>query len=667
MATLDINDVLPQVDYTAIAAQTAFTVPFEFFADADLVVLVDGEVQALNTDYTVTGAEVEGGGAVTFTAGLAGGEAVRIFTDIAIARDVKYTQSGSLSHLVLERDMAKQIRISQQLERDIGRCIRLMQSDPAVSMELPSAEDRANKYLAFGASGELEVAEEVTGTTLSQSVIGGYLYPRTAAEIAAGVTPAYYHYAPGVVERYGANTIPGTTDMYAAITAALRQNEQDGGADVVTGATTYQCSAGLTWCAAGQDWKVWHANNTTLQFSSDVIGLTVGSIAAATECVSQKILGNLYAYNTIGSTTSTKEGFRFQQCYEGEFHISALGWEWGYRCASNNVVNCGYNEFYPGRIRNNTRGFAMDTLTDGVCNQNTHHGGRFAVSNTGQWLVDFSGASCNSNRFIGTSFEMANTGALQGHVYMDGLENQLITCRFEGGGTISQDWVVIDVTARGYSIIDCYGLRDGYITGRGRGGKIVSVDEHEFTDAGGGAATVPTLAYHRSKSNADAIPVARFWDMYSGSGGAGGVEIAARRSSAGQLLSLKTLGSIVNKGANTQNYACIVGHTSGASTEPGVGASWTTYWIALPAGDDDLGASAWVTSTLYAGQATRFEIDAVGVLELVGGPTVRTGFSTPEGAVTAAVGSLFLRVDGGASTTLYVKTSGSGNTGWTAK
>lgn len=40
---------------------------------------------------------------------------------------------------------------------------------------------------------------------------------------------------------------------------------------------------------------------------------------------------------------------------------------------------------------------------------------------------------------------------------------------------------------------------------------------------------------------------------------------------------------------------------------------------------------------------------------------------TPEGAITAPVGSFASRTDGGASTTLYVKTSGTGNTGWTAK
>lgn len=46
---------------------------------------------------------------------------------------------------------------------------------------------------------------------------------------------------------------------------------------------------------------------------------------------------------------------------------------------------------------------------------------------------------------------------------------------------------------------------------------------------------------------------------------------------------------------------------------------------------------------------------------------IRAGTGTPEGAVTAPVGSLFLRTDGGASTTFYVKESGSGNTGWVAK
>lgn len=52
-----------------------------------------------------------------------------------------------------------------------------------------------------------------------------------------------------------------------------------------------------------------------------------------------------------------------------------------------------------------------------------------------------------------------------------------------------------------------------------------------------------------------------------------------------------------------------------------------------------------------------------------GGTAISASFGTgtPEAAVTASVGSQFLRTDGGAGTTLYVKQTGTGNTGWAGK
>jgi hypothetical protein len=85
-------------------------------------------------------------------------------------------------------------------------------------------------------------------------------------------------------------------------------------------------------------------------------------------------------------------------------------------------------------------------------------------------------------------------------------------------------------------------------------------------------------------------------------------------------------------------------------------------------------ASASVVSETTAGQAT-----AVGAATTFskgdhshGSPAgsaygIYSGTGTPEGAVTAPVGSLFRRTDGGAGTTLYVKESGAGNTGWVGK
>lgn len=51
----------------------------------------------------------------------------------------------------------------------------------------------------------------------------------------------------------------------------------------------------------------------------------------------------------------------------------------------------------------------------------------------------------------------------------------------------------------------------------------------------------------------------------------------------------------------------------------------------------------------------------------IGTPSIYSGSGAPEGSQTAVVGSLYMRSDGGANTSLYVKESGSGNTGWVAK
>ena len=48
-------------------------------------------------------------------------------------------------------------------------------------------------------------------------------------------------------------------------------------------------------------------------------------------------------------------------------------------------------------------------------------------------------------------------------------------------------------------------------------------------------------------------------------------------------------------------------------------------------------------------------------------PTLRQGSGSPQSVVAAPVGTLFLRTDGGTGSTLYVKESGTGNTGWVAK
>lgn len=48
------------------------------------------------------------------------------------------------------------------------------------------------------------------------------------------------------------------------------------------------------------------------------------------------------------------------------------------------------------------------------------------------------------------------------------------------------------------------------------------------------------------------------------------------------------------------------------------------------------------------------------------GVRIYQGYGTPEASIAAGIGSLYMRVDGGADTSVYRKESGSGNTGWVA-
>lgn len=85
------------------------------------------------------------------------------------------------------------------------------------------------------------------------------------------------------------------------------------------------------------------------------------------------------------------------------------------------------------------------------------------------------------------------------------------------------------------------------------------------------------------------------------------------------------------------------------------------------------GAANQVLRTNASGTGVEFSnnIDLPGTLSVQGGfsigaTTITTGTGSPEGSVAAPVGSLYLRTDGTPNNTLYVKESGSGNSGWGA-
>lgn len=123
----------------------------------------------------------------------------------------------------------------------------------------------------------------------------------------------------------------------------------------------------------------------------------------------------------------------------------------------------------------------------------------------------------------------------------------------------------------------------------------------------------------------------------------------------------------VQPALTANSNGCYIGWSNGVSGASAgdlvlVPRSSTNGSIRLYAGTGTPAVQASITSTgfvLSSGKSLSFGGAA--------NSSIYSGAGSPEGAVAAAVGSIYLRTNGGASTSLYVKESGTGLTGWVAK
>jgi hypothetical protein len=128
---------------------------------------------------------------------------------------------------------------------------------------------------------------------------------------------------------------------------------------------------------------------------------------------------------------------------------------------------------------------------------------------------------------------------------------------------------------------------------------------------------------------------------------------------------------IVSNAYNDGSWKYVNGSIGSVRTQ-GNAVSKTFALYTAPAGTAG-GAISWtqrftVSDTGVTVNADNLTIGTSGKgFVLPGGITWTSGAGSPEGVVTAPIGSLYSRSDGGVLTSLYVKQSGSGNTGWAAK
>jgi len=156
-----INDTTPRAQYTATSGQTVFSVPFEFFENADLKVYKNSTLLTLTTHYTVTGAGVTGGGSVTLVTGATAGDILTITRNIAVKRVTDFPTSGPFNVDALNTDLDRLTAMMQEREDGLSRVVQLSETDTAATLQLPTTTERVNKVLGFDASGNTIAMQEI--------------------------------------------------------------------------------------------------------------------------------------------------------------------------------------------------------------------------------------------------------------------------------------------------------------------------------------------------------------------------------------------------------------------------------------------------------------------------------------------------------------------------
>ena len=186
--TISVSDNTPRVSYSVSegATQTSFTVSFEFFADADLNVYVDGTKKTLTTHYSVTGGDGSTGSISMSVTGASGGSTVVITRGIALERTTDFPVSGAFAVGTLNTELDRFVAIQADLNDTITRSVRLQDDDSAVSMELPLKAARLGTVLGFNASTGAAEAGPTIANVNSLSAITANI--NTVAGISSNVT-----------------------------------------------------------------------------------------------------------------------------------------------------------------------------------------------------------------------------------------------------------------------------------------------------------------------------------------------------------------------------------------------------------------------------------------------------------------------------------------------
>lgn len=303
--------------------------------------------------------------------------------------------------------------------------------------------------------------------------------------------------------------------------------------------------------------------------------------------------------------------------------------------------------------------------------------------------IEFNGTGCTENQVLfckfrdNTGFGVWMTGSSYGNlvegcettsngieligITYDSYRNRIVGCHAEGCGdngiSVSGPYNVLsgNVTkGNSFHGLCLYGSRN-VVTGHhsmNNGTAGAGYAGIAFTTAFGGAAQLNSIAGAYLDDDQASPTQAHCLKFNSG----GYTAWASGQSITGAGIFRRNANKLYRStGAGTTGVTAPT-HTSGTVSDGAV--SWL-YLDTFFSSADEPGGNEVSASVLQRALTSVFLDNTTNKTNKIDGMYRHS--ATPEGVIPAPIGSIAVNTGGGASTTLYVKTSGSGNTGWTAK
>ena len=150
--------------YNGNGSTGTFTYGFRILDDDHVAVYVGGVLQTLTTHYSVTGVGNDTGSIVFVTAPATGTANVVFVRDVPVTQLTDYVANDPFPAETHEDALDKLTMIVQQQQEIIDRSLQISVTDAASIGDLPTAADRASKFLAFDASGDPIASAGTPGT-----------------------------------------------------------------------------------------------------------------------------------------------------------------------------------------------------------------------------------------------------------------------------------------------------------------------------------------------------------------------------------------------------------------------------------------------------------------------------------------------------------------------